>query len=155
MSSVSLAHTLPKGTVLYRSATSKDRLDPSKMDGPVWFHLTHEGDDDTYGTHEAQYTTQKELKLLSLVDRARIKAELESHTNMTTNIIANLMSPDYQYSGSDANLDTHKVLHRLYGKEYDGTHVDEDHLPDELEDDQAGVTEVVIWKEHAAALSSS
>jgi hypothetical protein len=127
--------------MLYKSATTKQKLMPSNMK-MEWFSIVKNYDEDnTYGKHKASYKTKRPLVLYdlgSLKARERLKKLVEE------NGLEVDLDPNYQYSGSAANLKVHKILKKVLKPQgFDGTYIHRSNAP--ATHPLAGPSEVVLW----------
>jgi hypothetical protein len=131
--------------MLYKAAQTETKLEPEKMRGLQWFSLKPNYGGDTYGGHKAKYSIMKRLRLFDLGSMKARQRLIHDHPQLTE-----LLVPDFQYSGSAANLKTHRALRKVL-RGYDGTYIDRANAP--AEHQLAGPSEVVLWGKFATLLT--
>ena len=133
--------------MLFKSSPSKRKLYPSNMSAIEWFALTKGYGDGAYGAYHATYKMKRALELFDLgrtANRDHLIHELVEKNLASASEARNLLNPDYQYSGSHANLKVHEILQKLLKPQgYDGTYINRSkaHPNHPL----SGPSEVVLW----------
>lgn len=120
-----------------------------KMSGLQWFSLLANYGE-SYGNIHTKYMFIKQPKLLD-IGNGDIRTMIRETIKPFDSSIDLLSDPDEQYSGTSSNKKYHALVQKYFGDEYDGTIIDENNLrgnKDYLEDDLAGPSEVVLWKNY-------
>ena len=132
-------------SVIYKKFSKYKPLD--QMSGLQWFALSSDYGTTTYGDITKQYQIIKKPKLLD-IGNANVRSMIKQTIQSDEPKIIEYSDPDEQYSGGEMNKKYHNLVKKYFGKEYDGTIIDEKHLQGNKEysiEDLEGPTEIVIW----------
>ena len=120
------------------------------FEGAQWFALQKNYGTE-YGDISKSYTFRRNPKLLDVGD-ADVRVMIEKEVKDPQLLACH---PDEQYSGTIANKRYHAILQKIFGDEYDGTIIDENHLKGNEKysiEDLEGPSEIVIWKDYGDLL---
>jgi hypothetical protein len=146
-----MANKITLDTIIYKQFANYKSLE--EMSENQWFAL-NEKYGESYGNIHKKYKFIKEPKLLDIGD-GNVREMIE---NFIKNSDANILiysNPDEQYSGGKSNKIYHNILHKYFGKNYDGTIINENKLNSSNKysiQDLAGPSEIVIWKDYSTLL---
>lgn len=146
-----MANKITLGTIIYKQFANYKSLE--EMSENQWFAL-NEKYGESYGNIHKKYKFIKEPNLLDIGD-GNVREMIE---NFIQNSDANILiysNPDEQYSGGKSNKIYHNILHKYFGKNYDGTIINENKLNSSNKysiQDLAGPSEIVIWKDYSTLL---
>lgn len=126
-------------SVIYKRFQMNKQKPVSEMKGLQWFSFSPDYGE-SYGPIVHTFKFKRQPNLLD-IGKTNIRAQLIATIAPLYSEFVILSDPDEQYSGGSSNKKYHELVKKFFGKDYDGTIINEVDDPN-LE----GAKEIVLWK---------